>query len=243
MSTFTSFPESLIKSTFIERPNRFIVKCRIEESNELAEAHLPDPGRLLELLIPGTVIYLSKSNNPKRKTKYSAVIIEREDGSGFVSVNTIMPNKLAELAVKHRAVDSLKDWNYIRSEFTKGNSRWDMLLSSADGRQMAVEVKGVSLAAEEKGFFPDAVTKRGAKHVRELAEITLEENWESALIFVTQRSDITSVSPAEHIDPEFAAALAAAEKAGVHLLGLRSEVTLQGMEIVEEIPVYSKSSR
>ncbi|WP_078597453.1 DNA/RNA nuclease SfsA [Evansella clarkii] len=243
MRTFTSFPENLIRAKFIERPNRFIVKCHIEESNELAEAHLPDPGRLLELLVPDTVIYLSKSDDPKRKTKYSAVIIEREDGAGFVSVNTIMPNKLAELAVKNRVLDSLKDWNYIRSEFTKGKSRWDMLLSSNDGRQMAVEVKGVSLAEEGKGLFPDAVTKRGAKHVRELAEITLEDNWESALIFVTQRSDIASVSPAEHIDPEFAAALSEADKAGVHLLGLRSEVTLRGMEIVEEIPVSSKSDQ
>ncbi|MBU9720840.1 MULTISPECIES: DNA/RNA nuclease SfsA [Bacillaceae] len=234
---FISFPPNLLPAIFVERPNRFIVKCRLEKTGEMVEAHLADSGRLLELLIPGKLIYLRKVEDPKRKTKYSSVIVEREDGNGWVSLNAQLPNKLAVMAVQGKLIDSLKEWEYVRSEYTKGHSRWDLLLAHKDGRNMLVEVKGATLVKEGLGTFPDAVTARGTKHVLELAQIQKEDGWETAILFIAQRNDIMSLKPAYHIDPAFGEAMQKAEKAGVKLLGCRADVTLEGIEVTDEIEV------
>nr|WP_175476024.1 DNA/RNA nuclease SfsA [Evansella caseinilytica] len=232
------FSTNLLAAIFVDRPNRFIVRCQLSDApGELVEAHLADPGRLRELLLPGKKMYLQQSDNPNRKTKYSAVMVEREDGAGWVSINSILPNKLAELAIKQRIFPELSGWEYVRAEFTKGKSRWDFLLSHADGRRMVIEVKGASLVKEQIAYFPDAVTTRGAKHVRELADIVNEEGWEAAVLFVVQRSDVMQVKPAEHIDPGFAAAMREAHAAGVLFLGCRCNVAPAAVEIIDQIQV------
>ncbi|MBU9713166.1 DNA/RNA nuclease SfsA [Evansella tamaricis] len=231
------YSPDLIKARFINRPNRFIIKCELTETKEVVEAHLADSGRLLELLLPGKMVFLRAVDDPKRKTKYSAVIVERENGMGWVSLNAMLPNQLAVIAVKEGMISKLKDWTYVRSEYKKGSSRWDLLLSHPDGRQMVVEVKGATLIKDGDGYFPDAVTKRGAKHVRELGEIAKEPHWEAALLFVAQRDDIKSIKPADHIDPDFGKAMREAEKAGVKLLGCRCHVGLEGIKVIGEIDV------
>ncbi|MFA9557551.1 DNA/RNA nuclease SfsA [Evansella sp. AB-rgal1] len=231
------FPSDLIKANFVERPNRFIVRCKLDNKDIVVDAHMADPGRLKELLIPGKPLYVKENDDPKRKTKYSVVIVEREDASGWVSVNSMMPNKLAIIAVREQVIQTFKGWNYVRSEYPKGESRWDLLLQKNSGRKMVVEVKGVSLLLNGIGQFPDAVTKRGAKHVLELGQIAKEDGWETSLLFVTQREDITKIKPAVHIDPKFAQALREAKSAGVNILACRCSVTIEGMQVLEEIPV------
>lgn len=234
---FHEYPKGLILGKFLERPNRFIIRCSLEETGEIVEAHLADSGRLKEMLIPGKDVFLLKNNNPNRKTKYSAVIIEREDGNGWVSINAQLPNQLARLGVEGQLIDGLRGWKYVRSEYKKGNSRWDLLLENEAGGKMVVEVKGASLVVEGMGMFPDAVTSRGAKHVLELAEIAKEPGWEAALLFVAQRDDITKLRPAAHIDPAFAEAMKVAKVAGIRLLGIRCHVSPEGVMLLGVIDV------
>lgn len=236
---FHPFPKDLLESKFIERPNRFIIRCVLTETGEIVEAHLADSGRLKELLIPGKQILLHRNNNPNRKTKYSAVIVEREDGLGWVSLNAQLPNKLAKFAVEAKLFKELQSWEYVRSEYKKGHSRWDMLLQKSDDEamQMVIEVKGATLVENGVGMFPDAVTSRGTKHVKELGEIVKESGWEAALLFVSQREDIHMVRPAYHIDPKFAKAMTEAKTAGVKLLGCRCKVSPSGIELLDAIDV------
>ncbi|MDG5786291.1 DNA/RNA nuclease SfsA [Evansella sp. AB-P1] len=233
---FIPFPSGLLPGIFLERPNRFIIICQLQ-SGEIVTAHLADSGRLKELLLPGKKVYLKNVNDPNRKTNYSAVIVEREDGNGWVSINTMLPNKLAELAIKERFFPSLEEWEYVRSEFKKGGSRWDLLLEHKSGKKMVVEVKGASLLMNGSGFFPDAVTERGAKHVRELGQIAKEDGWASTLMFVAQREDIVNLYPAKHIDPNFAEAMKEAKQNGVNMIGCRCAVSVNGIEIIDTIPV------
>ncbi|WP_026688852.1 DNA/RNA nuclease SfsA [Alteribacter aurantiacus] len=214
----------LVKSTFVKRPNRFILICKLENGEEVT-VHLPDPGRLKELLLPGTDVMLRYVDDKNRKTNWSAVLVSRGDG-GWVSVNSQLPNLLAKDAVEKKLIAEFEGWTYLRSEFKKGGSRWDLLMEHEDGRKMVVEVKGVSLVYEEgAGAFPDAVTARGAKHVRELGHIAQEEGWEAALFFVAQRDDLRSITPARHIDPNFADAMEEANAKGVTIIGRKCSIT------------------
>lgn len=235
---FIPFDEkNLVFSQFIERPNRFIIRCHLEKNNEVVEAHLADSGRLTELLVPNKQVILRYVDNPKRKTKFSAVAVEQERGNGWVSINSTLPNELAKMAIENKLFPALANWQYVRSEYRKGNSRWDLLLQ-CDEKQMVVEVKGVTLIGEDGiGYFPDAVTKRGTKHITELQQIIGETGWEAAIIFVAQRDDIKEIKPAKHIDPWFSKALQEAKNAGVLILGMRCNVSPKGIEILDEIQV------
>lgn len=228
----------MVRGRFIDRPNRFLIRCELEESGRVAEAHLPDSGKLKELLLPGRLIYLLPNNDPKRKTNYSAVCVERPDRKGWVSINSVIPNKIAGLAFKHRLLPEYKHWDYVRAEYSKGHSRWDHLLSGQSGEKMVVEVKGVTLVEEDgSAYFPDAVTTRGTKHVLHLADIAEEEGWQASLLFVGQRSDISAVTAADWIDPAFSNALNYAEKCGVQINACRCEVTPEGISLLDSVPV------
>ncbi|PYZ99041.1 DNA/RNA nuclease SfsA [Alteribacter lacisalsi] len=230
--------DDLIKARFVERPNRFILHCRLPDG-EVVRVHLPDPGRLKELLVPDAAVMLQYTDDPNRKTKWSAAMVARGDG-GWVSVNTQIPNVLAREAIEKELIEEFSGWRFVRAEYKKGGSRWDLLLEEKAGhRKMAVEVKGVSLVDHRgRGAFPDAVTARGTKHVRELAEIAGEEGWEAALFFVAQREDTVSVEPARWIDPDFAEAIGEAARAGVRILGRKCEVTPERIRMNTEEPLH-----
>jgi sugar fermentation stimulation protein A len=232
-----SFPRSLTRAIFLERPNRFIIQCQLEHSNEIITAHLADPGRLKELLLPGTIVWLLKNDNPKRKTQWSAILCENLDKTGFVSINTTYPNKLIENALRMGALEEFQEWVFKKSEYTLGDSRWDFLLENEEGKQLLLEVKSVTLAQGEKGMFPDAVTARGTKHVNELKAYNKYPNYESAILFVAQREDIQYIAPAEHIDAKFAQALREAFTSGVKIFGRNCRISVEGIEIGKRIPI------
>ncbi|WP_280768762.1 DNA/RNA nuclease SfsA [Salipaludibacillus daqingensis] len=233
-----NYSSLMVPSYFVERINRFMIKCKLKESGEKVEAHLPDSGRLKELLIEGQEVYLLPNDNPKRKTRFSAVCVQSADSRGWVSINSQVPNRIAQLAFSSNILLSYKGWEYVRAEYTKGHSRWDHLLKR-DEEQMVVEVKGVTLVNDKKiGFFPDAVTSRGTKHVLELIEINKEKNWKASLLFVAQREDIEEIRPATDIDPVFSEALKSAAKSGVKIVGCRCKVSLDGIQLLDEIPIH-----
>jgi sugar fermentation stimulation protein A len=247
----------------VERPNRFLVRARLEaepgESKEgVVEAHLPDPGRLRELLLPDVRLWLEPARNPERRTRWTLRLCEQPGGGGVVSLDTTLPNRLVEAALRGPGLPELQGWELVRSEATVGASRFDFLLvaaSSAEprmapGREMVrgpgndgpaealprllLEVKSVTLVEDRIGLFPDAVTARGARHVRELAEL-VEEGWEAAVLFVLQRDDADEIRAAAGIDPAFARALADAEAAGVRVLGRRCRVTREGVALGDPV--------
>jgi len=234
------FPAHLSKMIFKARPNRFILHCYSEETNSLEVVHLQDPGRLKELLVEDTAVYVLPSGNPKRKTKWTAMLVET--CGVLVSVNTSYPNKLAEKMLKEAVIPELAEYRWIKSEYTLGNSRWDFLLEDKNGTPLLLEVKSVTLAEKGIGMFPDAVTKRGTKHVQEMTEIHQKGQWKTALLFIAQREDINLITSAPHIDAKFADALIAAEKAGVHLIGYNCILTKEKISWNQAVPVSAENN-
>lgn len=243
-------PQPLVEARFLERPNRFLTKVHLVQAAEgrqagagplsvgpPIEAHLPDPGRLKELLLPGARCWVRPAEpSPTRRTRWTLVLVESPDGAELVSLDTTLPNRLARTALEAGALEEFAGWTLERREFSMGRSRLDFLLAHPDGRKLALEVKSVTLVEEGVARFPDAVTARGARHVEELAEIAQRPGWEAAVLFICQRRDAGRIEAARAIDPHFADTLTAAGKAGVQVYGRRCKVTLEGVELLEAIP-------
>lgn len=220
---------ALVPAFFVERPNRFVVRCQLEHSEELVEAHLADPGRLKELLLPGARLYLRPADKPERKTKWSVILVEAQDGSTLVSVQSTLVNRLTREALLQKALPSLEDWDFNRAEYPLGNSRWDFLLDNDQGEQLLLEVKSCTLVEDGTAMFPDAVTERGRRHLEELTRLKTVGSVQAAVLFVVQRADAQRFRPADHIDSAFAAALREAKARGVKIFIQRAAVDLAGI--------------
>ncbi|KGP71182.1 DNA/RNA nuclease SfsA [Pontibacillus yanchengensis] len=233
---FIPFPQPLYPARFVKRSNRFILYCTLNHTGETVRVHMGDPGRLKELLHSGTIIYLSFHDSHSRKTNWSAVLVEDPHTHELVSLQTTLPNKLIDRSLKANELEEFENWSYIQREFTKGSSRFDFLLGQSN-EKLAVEVKSVTLQYDGVGYFPDAVTDRGRKHVHELAQIAKEDGWHASILFVCQRRDISKVKVADWIDPAFAKALGRAYENGVKIQARSCEITLEGMYLSHPIPV------
>ncbi len=229
----------LVAARFVARPNRFVVHARLRTGGEPVAAHLADPGRLRELLVPGRPLWLRPASDPARKTRWSAVLIEAPGGF-LVSVDTTLPNRLIGEALRRRALPELGPYRLERAEHRLGRSRIDFLLGAAGaggGPPLLLEVKSVTLVEEEVALFPDAVTARGARHVRELAAHVRSGAYRAAVLFVAQRADVERVVAARAIDPAFAEALEEARAAGVQVFARRCRVSLEGIALGAPVPV------
>jgi sugar fermentation stimulation protein A len=232
-------PGPLSAARFIRRYNRFLLQVRLEVTGSLTDAHMADPGRLRELLLPGKRLWLKPAANPGRKTRWTAVLVESPSGEELVSLDTTLPNRLVGKALQAGVLEEFRGWVLEKTEATIGRSRLDFLLSQGERRKMALEVKSVTLVEDGIALFPDAVTTRGARHVRELAEIAGEPDWEAAILFVLQRSDGRMIRAARSIDPDFADALEEAKAAGVRVLGRRCIVHRDKVVMGPRIPANS----
>lgn len=243
---FVPFAGPLQEAQFIERPNRFLVRCELlcnldevgcKTKNTIVEAHLADPGRLKELLIPGRRLWLRPVSDSGRKTKWTVMITESPQGDSLVSLDSTLPNRVIRKALVSGAMEELGGWSLAGTEYRIGKSRFDFLLTAKDGRRLALEVKSVTLVQDRTAFFPDAITARGARHVRELMEIAGEKGWGAAVLFVAQRDDVERIKVAPAIDPVFAGELTKARLAGVRVLGRKCRLTLEGIELQEQVSV------
>lgn len=219
----------IIKGRFIKRLNRFVALCEI--NGEEIYCHVKNTGRCGEILIEGAECFLEESENPDRKYRYSLVVVRK--GDRLINIDSQAPNKAAGefLACKRL----FKDIENIRAEKTYGNSRFDFYFEH-NGKKAFLEVKGVTLENNGKVMFPDAPTQRGAKHLKELCSC-VEEGYEAYVLFVVQMKNVSSFSPNDITDPEFAEALRKAEKAGVKILCYDCFVTESEMNICDEVPV------
>jgi sugar fermentation stimulation protein A len=233
---FLGWGRPLVEARFASRPNRFVVHARLDRGAEVV-AHLADPGRLKELLVPGRRIGLRpEAPSPTRRTLWTALLVESPDGVEWVSLNTTMPNRLVRAALAERALAELRTWKLAGWEVPFGKSRLDFLLQDGAGRHLYLEAKSVTLVQDGVALFPDAVTARGARHLEELVQAR-REGHEAAVLFVLQRRDAHRIVAARAIDPDFADALARAADEGVRVLGRRCSVGWEGIRLGGRVPV------
>ena len=204
---------NITRGVFLERPNRFV--ARVEIDGRAETVHVKNTGRCRELLVPGAEVWLVRSDNPARKTQYDLVSVRKANGVLF-NIDSQAPNALVREWLEGQ------DFDRIQPEYRFGRSRIDFYLERRDQRWLA-EVKGCTLEQEGIGYFPDAPTERGARHLRELAGAAAQ-GWQTAVIFVMQADGLTEVRPNTETDPAFAQALTEAEAAGVRVLALPCHV-------------------
>jgi sugar fermentation stimulation protein A len=197
------FFSPLIKAAFVSRPNRFTLVCELK--GKKVKAFLPNPGRLQELLFHGVPVFLEKSSVPERTLAYTAVAVEREGHR--VVLHTHRTNDVARYLIETKAIPSLREFDLVRSEVTKGNSRFDFLLRKED-QELILEVKSCTLFSRRAAMFPDAVTARGKKHLEELARLSSNRT-RSAVLFVIHWPKAEVFMPDFHTDLEFARTLLA----------------------------------
>ena len=232
------FPTPLIEGRLIKRYKRFLSDVELP-SGEVVVAHCPNTGSMKRCQQDNARVWLSKSTNPKRKLGYTWELVE-VDGEHLACINTGLPNKLVGEAIENNVVKELLGYSGLKAEVKYGgNSRIDWLLTGSEGQKCYVEVKNVTLLEEDgNGYFPDAVTDRGRKHLYELAKM-VEEGHRAVLFFCVSHSGIDSVSPAVHIDEKYALAFVEVLKKGVEVLAYKVDITTGKMVVSHSIPVIS----
>ena len=184
---------------------------------------------------PGDRIYLSYHNSPKRKLAYTWELTETD--RGYIGINTHRPNKIVLDAIKNGSIPELSGYDKLRTEVRYGDrSRIDILLEGNGRPSCYVEVKNVTLLAEEQVIFPDAVSQRGLKHIKELSKQHAIGD-RAVMFFLVNRPEGNQFRPAEEIDPEYAKALKAAQNDGVEILVYRCTHTLNSSHITEKLPI------
>ncbi|MDE6996689.1 MAG: DNA/RNA nuclease SfsA [Oscillospiraceae bacterium] len=220
---------SIAKGRFLARPNRFIAHVDLEGRTEVC--HVKNTGRCRELLTPGAAVYLERSGNPARKTKYDLIAVEK--GDLLINMDAQAPNKVfGEWAAAGKFLPGL---TLIRPEFTWEDSRFDFMLEDAQGR-VFVEVKGVTLEEDGEVRFPDAPTERGVKHLRGLQRAAAQE-YRAAVFFVVQMKGVTRFRPNDKTHPAFGAALREAAGNGVGVYAYDCAVTPDSLELDAPVPV------
>ena len=217
--------QNVRKAVFLDRLNRFI--ARVELDGRTVTVHVKNTGRCRELLVPGSEVWLSRADNPARKTEYDLIAVRKVSGLLF-NIDSQAANKAALEWLQQQ------NWDEIRPEYAFGSSRMDFYMCRNDDKYL-MEVKGCTLEKNGIGFFPDAPTVRGAKHIRELIR-AVEEGCRSVLAFVIQMDGVTEVRPNRETDPAFSAAFEDAVRKGVNILFLACHVEPDEMTVKAAFP-------
>ena len=211
----------IIEGRFIDRPNRFIAHVLINGVEETV--HVKNTGRCRELLLPNAEVRLAVSDNPNRKTKCDLVAVYKEK-LGWVNIDSQAPNKVVQEWLE------TQDYTMVKPEYVYGDSRIDFYMVK-DQQEYLMEVKGCTLEIDGIGYFPDAPTERGVKHLKELTKArTL--GYECIIAFVIQMEGVSEVRPYISMQPEFGEALEEAKAAGVKVLFLQCEVGRDTLQIL-----------
>ncbi|MFQ5908445.1 MAG: DNA/RNA nuclease SfsA [Thermoplasmata archaeon] len=206
---------SLLAASFEERLNRFLV--RVDRAGEATLCHLPNPGRLVELLPAGAPVLLERRQSPGRKTEYDLVAVRSREV--WVSVDTRLPNRTVCSWLKEGLLPEFRGYSSIRPEVVVGASRLDFLLRN--GRDCYLEVKSCTLVEDGDALFPDAPTRRGTRHVETLAKL-VGDGFRACVLFVIQRPDARRFRPQDETDPAFGKALREAQAEGVEVFAYRT---------------------
>lgn len=230
------FTPPLQSATLIKRYKRFLADVITPEGQALT-LHCPNTGAMTDCAAPGDTVWYSTSDNPKRKYAHTWELTETRQGA-VICVNTLRANTLVKEAVLAGNIPELAGYNILKSEVKYGeeNSRIDLMLQAEDRRNCYIEVKSVTLAEKEYGYFPDAVTARGQKHLRELMSVAAAGH-RAVILFAVLHSAIDRFSPAHHIDAKYAQLLIEAQEKGVEILAWKAELSTKMMTLNKPIAV------
>jgi len=233
------FDSALVGGQLLRRYKRFLADVRLD-SGETVIAHTANTGAMTGCAQPGSRVWLSTSTNPKRKCKYTWELVEVGGGT-LVGINTLRANHLVAEQLNSADVPELYGYESIRREVVYGQegSRIDLLLEQHLRPPCYVEVKNVTLVEKGVAMFPDAVSLRGQKHLREL--MTVVTNGDRAVLcFCIQRHDVHQFQPADHVDAQYGRLLREAHASGVDVLALKARPNVRGITLTEQVPVILK---
>lgn len=224
------FPQPLVRGHLVQRYKRFFADVVLDDGTALT-AHCPNPGAMLGVNTPGLGVWLSKSDDPKRKLAHTLEMVETPDG-GLVGVNTMLPNKLVAEALAADAIPELTGYDVHRREVKYGEaSRVDFLLEKRTGERCWLEIKNCHLSRTPPlAEFPDCVAARSTRHLREL-EAMVAAGDRAVALFVVQRTDCDRFIACADLDPAFAAGLTRAAEAGVEVLVYACEMSREGIRL------------
>lgn len=226
----------LKSATFLDRPNRFVLRARTDLDHEAVEAHLPDPGRLADLLVPEARIWLRAEAAPGRRAQHVAVLVAAPTGA-LVSLEPSLPERLVGEALRSGALEELTGFDLESTDVPWGPSRLDFALRDVAGNRVLAAVESVTWAKDGVGRIPDAPSDRGVRHLRQLIDIARQPGLGAALVLIAPRSDVDALEPAVELDPGFAEALADAARGGVRIIGRRCQLTLEELMLGIPVPV------
>ena len=221
----------LIPGILIKRYKRFLADVALE-NGDVVTAHCPNSGSMTECCAPGSPVYLSHHDNPKRKLKYTWELIKMP--TSLVGVNTLVPNRLVFKSVQEGAVRELGGYDSITREVTTGNSRLDILLEKGE-EQCFVEIKNCTLVKDGAASFPDAVTSRGLKHLVELQKL-VSSGHRGVMFYLIQRTDAKIFKPADSVDPAYGRELRRAADNGVEIIVYDVHIDFKAITLNKKIP-------
>jgi sugar fermentation stimulation protein A len=232
------FPLPLEPGVLIRRYKRFLADVELPDG-QIITAHCPNSGTMKTVSDPGSPVWISRSDNPKRKLAYTLELICCGPDRVPALVNTARTNHVVRHAIDHGLVPELRGYGQLKTEVKIGESRLDIVLR--DGPESApecfIEVKNVTMSQDPGlAIFPDAVTTRGRKHLGELMRL-VDQGHRAVQFFCVSRADAQSMAPAEHIDPDYARALREAAAAGVEVLAYRAHITTAEMVLSDRIRI------
>lgn len=223
--------QNIYEGIFLDRPNRFIANVLINGKKE--KVHVKNTGRCKEILVKGTKIYLEKSNNPNRKTRYSLISAYKKNK--LINIDSQVPNQVVFEAIEANEIKELKNVDILKREVTFENSRFDIYFEKNNEKGF-VEVKGVTLESNGLSLFPDAPTKRGTKHIKEMIK-AIEKGYKGYIFFLVQIKGIKKFTPNTIMDKNFSEALIKASKKGVNILAYNSIVEKDSIKIGKEVEI------
>lgn len=228
------YPKPLVEATLLKRYKRFLADVRLADGS-VVTAHCANTGSMKSCWKEGDKVFLTHDPRPDRKLHYSWEL-SATDG-GYIGINTARPNAIVEWAIRENLIPELTGFTELKREvkYGKENSRIDLLLEFGE-RRAYVEVKNTTLYENGLVLFPDSVTDRGTKHLRELMEMVAEGH-RGVIFFFVNRPEGKHFSPADGIDPEYGKTLRAAHQAGVELLAYRADSSPDGVTLRQRVNI------
>ncbi len=228
---------ALNKATLIKRYKRFLADITLA-NEQTTTCHVANTGAMTGCAETGDYVWYSTSNNAKRKYPLSWELTQTRKSQDFICVNTSRANTLMVEAINANTISELIGYNKLSTEVKYGseNSRIDILLSDGEQPDAFIEVKSVTLLDGERGYFPDAVTTRGQKHLRELMAM-VEQGNRAVLMFAVLHTGIEQISPADHIDATYGKLIREAKRKGVEILAYKADISPSSMRINKAVPV------
>ncbi len=224
----------LITGNLIKRYKRFLADIELE-TGEKVTAHCPNSGSMKGCAMPGSQVWLSESDNPKRKYKYTWELIKAPQT--LIGINTQIPNKLVKQAIENDLIEELSGYKNIKAEVkTSSHTRLDLLLEKEDKKRCYVEIKNCTLVENGVAMFPDAVTTRGQKHLDELEHL-VSEGHRGVIFFLVQRMDANSFKPAAMIDKVYAQKLKKVAENGVEIIVRDTMIDTKMITVRNYLPV------